>query len=84
MYGNQVRLLLKTGLLSRVDKLKSKDIEGVVRVIHEHQVSHSILFDLLAVQFARSQREKDDTSSYLLEKQATIVSCLTQHPKLDP
>jgi hypothetical protein len=84
MYGNQVRLLLKVGLLSRIDKLKSKDIYGVVRVIHEHQVSHGILFDLLGVQFARSQRERDDASANLFDRQATIVSVLTQHPQLDP
>jgi len=52
-HKSSVKLLIDDNLLRNIEKIKEKDIYGLLRTIETHGINKPILFDLLATQFAR-------------------------------
>jgi hypothetical protein len=52
-HSGAVKLILEENLLKSIEKIKEKDIYGLLRTIEAHRINKPILFDLLATQFSR-------------------------------
>ena len=48
-----VKLLIRNNLMKNMDKVKHKDIYGILRTLESMQYMKPIVYDLLAAQFAR-------------------------------
>ena len=73
-----VKMIIDNNLLKNVDKIKDKDIYGIIRTLEVQRILKPILFDLLAAQFARC-----DTFHANLEHVSHILYVLALNPKLD-
>ena len=52
---NAVNTLIDNSLLKNMEKLRPKDLYGLIQTIEAHKISKPIFFDLLATQFSRAQ-----------------------------